>query len=552
MEENAYISGHRMGVVSSTLHSPTTTEHFAVNLDVDQETKRFDIITVPTPEQGGRTYGVITEIVNMTEAPNHLTNSMDTDISVLPGSTQTKLYQVTTATAAVLSHSAGRDMPVPHGADTYLATSAGIHEALGISWRMQYTPEKMIPIGFIRQSNGVITVIHIDREFLLGDEGAHLNASGTSGLATKTSFLTFTLQSVLQHELKYDMKETAAIILNSKKADLLRIHEPRKNFLPEDIANWQGLGLAAQPFRSVRYFLPRGMKGSPHSFQPIPEPHTIYAYTLLGAVNYLDLLFTQVPDESRTLTSTMQRIQEILWNRSDKERNSMDTWQKLVGYLPIAGKSDRGGNQRYWHHIRSDTLTMVTRHFEQVLSGPGKDLFVNAVANNEELVDNILDEFRPGDIYVFDIANLRERERGFVVGSLLRAIANIKTDEIRSKLFPSKVIIYLDELGKYAPRGARNALVDNLIDIAERGRSSGEILFGAEQSRNGVHERILGNVSNSVMGMTGSAELGGSSYQALSSQIKATIPRLVQGEMVFIHPVFRLPVKINFPKPAWE
>lgn len=129
----------RIGVVSSTAHAPTTTEQFAINLDRNQVIKRFDIVTVPI-EDGGRTHGVITEIVNSTEAPSHLMNHMDTDYLTQGEETQSKLYQVTTATADVLSNTVGRDMPVPHGAMVSLATSTGIHEALGIAQRMDAAP----------------------------------------------------------------------------------------------------------------------------------------------------------------------------------------------------------------------------------------------------------------------------------------------------------------------------------------------------------------------------------------------------------------------------
>jgi hypothetical protein len=536
--------GPRIGVVSSTAHTPTTTEQFSINLDRGQVVKRFDIVTVQT-EDAARTHGVITEIVNATEAPTHLANHMDADLLAYEGETQSKIFQVTTATASVLSNTVGRDMPVPHGISVSLATSQGIHEALGIYQRMTEVPAHMIPVGFIRQSNDMRTVVCIDRRFLLGDEAAHLNASGISGLATKTSYLLFMAQSILQHEARLGDAQTGVIILNSKKADLLRLHEPRLDLRPADIADWEGLGLQASPFTNVQYFLPRGFKGMANSFPPFP-PHRLYAYTLEGAAPFLDLLFSNVTNESGTIQSTLSEIRETLANPQDVEYGQLNTWHNLVTFL---GSKQSGT----WRGVQSRSLQMVLRLLRRMLVGTGRGLFVEALAATIECLPyDILTSFRAGDVYVFDIANLRERERGLVVGSLLRAIEHLKSDSEHVKLFPPKVIIYLDELGKYAPKGADNALVDDFIDIAERGRSSGEILFGAEQSRNAVNDRIIGTIGNSVIGMTGSAELGGVGYASLAPQIKTTIPRLVQGEMIFIHPVFRLPVKINFPKPAWE
>lgn len=168
----------------------------------------------------------------------------------------------------------------------------------------------MIPAGFIRQSDGNLTVVHIDRTFVLGDEGAHLNASGIPGLATKTSFLLFMLQSILQTEAQSQQLQTGVIIFNSKRADLLRIHEPRKDLLPQDIADWHGLGLAPDPFKQVQYFLPRSPQGCPNSFPPFP-PHRLYAFTLEGVEPFLDLLFSNVTNESHTIQSTLSEIRQM-------------------------------------------------------------------------------------------------------------------------------------------------------------------------------------------------------------------------------------------------
>ena len=109
------------------------------------------------------------------------------------------------------------------------ASAEGIAEALGIDTMSQ---KNRIAAGLIKMSNGAATVAYLDQEFILGPEGAHINISGISGLATKTSFAMFMLQSILQKaESARDggvplSDKIAIIILNVKQGDLLQIDQP--------------------------------------------------------------------------------------------------------------------------------------------------------------------------------------------------------------------------------------------------------------------------------------------------------------------------------------
>ena len=49
-------------------------------------------------------------------------------------------------------------------------------------------------------------------------------------------------------------------------------------------------------------------------------------------------------------------------------------------------------------------------------------------------------------------------------------------------------------------------ILDQVLDIAERGRSFGIILFSAEQFLSAVHPRVAGNSATRVLGRTDSAE----------------------------------------------
>jgi hypothetical protein len=50
-----------------------------------------------------------------------------------------------------------------------------------------------------------ITVpVHFNSHFLIGPEGAHLNISGISGLASKTSYAMFLLKAIQEQYIKND------------------------------------------------------------------------------------------------------------------------------------------------------------------------------------------------------------------------------------------------------------------------------------------------------------------------------------------------------------
>jgi len=113
----------------------------------------------------------------------------------------------------------------------------------------------------------------------------------------------------------------------------------------------------------------------------------------------------------------------------------------------------------------------------------------------------------------------------------------------------------VDELNKYAPargQGESSPILDQVLDIAERGRSFGIILFSAQQFLSAVHERVTGNSATKVLGRTDSAEINAGNYRFLAQDIRYHLTRLDKGEMILSHPIYRQPVKIRFPRPPFQ
>ena len=88
-----------------------------------------------------------------------------------------------------------------------------------------------------------------------------------------------------------------------------------------------------------------------------------------------------------------------------------------------------------------------------------------------------------------------------------------------------------------------------LLDISERGRYLGLVLFGAEQFRSQVHRRVVGNAATKVFGRMDADELATPGYQVLSPATKIKLATLPVGELMVRHPHFTQPIFVRFPRP---
>ena len=146
--------------------------------------------------------------------------------------------------------------------------------------------------------------------------------------------------------------------------------------------------------------------------------------------------------------------------------------------------------------------------------------------------------------------------QSFVFGDAIRAIYNLKLGQNDNLNYnpPSKIVIFIDELNKYASSDApkNSPILRQILDIAERGRSLGVILFAAEQFKSAIHSRVTGNCSTFAYGRTNSIEIAKSDYRFIPSVYKSMMTRLKQGGYIIQNPVFRSLLNIKFPKPIYK
>jgi hypothetical protein len=151
-------------------------------------------------------------------------------------------------------------------------------------------------------------------------------------------------------------------------------------------------------------------------------------------------------------------------------------------------------------------------------------------------------------VTVVDIHTLHSTAQMFVVGVLLKRMMEEK--EARGTARPL-VFVVLDELNKYAPREGSSPIRDVLLDIAERGRSLGVSLFGAQQTASEVERRVVANAALKVVGRLDAAEAERGEYGFLTRVARLRATLLQPGTMIVAQPEIPTPILLRFPFPAW-
>lgn len=572
MEPEKPVPATPIGKASATEREPNSSEKFSFWLGPDEIVNPFDIVEADQME-GTRTFGLVTNIKQITDAPSHLSNFISNDFGSTEANAQTPRQGANVAESNVLANydpnepkkfPMGIYMPVQSDSPVKFADEAGIHVALGIDkmfeHEREYKEKITIPAGMIRMSNGTKVRVYLDRRYVLGPEGAHVNIAGISGLATKTSYAMFLIQSIMQ---TVGEKDVAVILLNVKQNDLLVIDKPRKNMKPEEHELWEYLGLRPQPFTSVRYLLPWGKEtqttGIPNCFGEPPDQFQTYAYSLRDVIGDggnpgpgLSLM-VRVPDPWDTLGALIGEIQQGIGNNEPKWQG-VNTWGDLLNKKPLM---DQGIPQKFGE-VAASSVGRFVRVLRRVTKNRQSGVFVEQ--RNPRKAVNLGEEIRKiqgGQTTVVDIAKLTDEERALVFGQIIREVygmyAEASLDEKTD--LPKKVVIFVDELNKYAParRGeSESSILEYVLDIAARGRSLGVVLISAEQFMSEVHGQVVGNSSTKVIGRSDSAELSDASYRFISNELKAHLTRLDKGELLLSHPIYRQPVKIEFPRPAYQ
>ena len=508
------------------------------------------IVRVEDPADAQRVvFGVVTDAFAYSDlaTPLHDVVSADGDPE-RAGQAPTQRQEIRLWTAAVLRQFPEEPLqPVPLGR-VLVASDADVASALRMDTYLTGAAPTGIPVG-LYTSGGLEAPVYLDSDFLLGPEAAHLNISGISGLATKTSAVEFLISSIFQH-FPAHRGRVAAVCFNVKGPDLCFLDRPG-DLQDEDRRRYERLGVLHEPIKRVRYYAPFKPDGvNLNTLRTHPD--------LVGDVEPLVWGLREALD-----------FAEVLLNKDDIDAKA----DALIDFLKdrVVGQDfdDGFGNQH-----RVETFADLDALFRAILrgvedSGRGDSWRTHHVAtvrkvrnrlsnNSTRCKGLVTDDGAVGDlpwgafedrcVHVIDVANVDPLGQDLVFA---RVVSKLRERLEHRNLGVDVVVVFVDELNKYASGdGPETHVKRMLLDISERGRYLGLALSGAEQFRSQVHRRVVGNAGTQVFGRMDADELATPGYQVLSPATKIKLATLPVGELMVRHPHFTQPVFVRFPRPA--
>ncbi|NPA32230.1 MAG: ATP-binding protein [Aquificae bacterium] len=531
----------KVGIVLGT--KPSNPLEFWIGVEKGTFVQLDDIIVVRSRVDGTnqeiKFYGVVDEVIKYLEGVELVYDAKLVNSGVVPANlAYMAKVSVTRIEPEVF-------IPPNPGDTAYKAQGEDFEKALYYD-----NMKRRIPAGLTRSGN----VVFLNYDFINGREGAHISISGMSGIATKTSYALFLLYSIFQKA--DDRDKIHGIIFNVKGKDLLWIDKENKRFSEEHRRDFEKLGLEPRPFRNVGFFAPPEEPGS-----PIPasgerkEGVKPYSWSMkdFAQEGLLRFLFAEGDEGTTSLHYVIDRVSEKLMglakespgdellDENGKPINSLSDLLSLLHEI-VEDKESKRDTERYREWFGTAMPATVYAFLRR---------FHHAVSHVKHLVygsETRAIDWRNKQLSVVDISDLHGIAKMFVVGSILKKI--FKEKEESGNPYP-KIFIVLDELNKYAPKDRWSPIKDILLDIAERGRSLGVILIGAQQTASEIEKRIIANAAVKVTGRLDSSEVLSKEYEFLTGNFRQRAIMLKKGTMILYQPDIPNPIMIRFPLSPW-
>jgi hypothetical protein len=410
---------------------------------------------------------------------------------------------------------------------------------------------RRLPAGLSRDDEPLF----IDLDFVDGARGAHVNISGVSGVATKTTYATFLLYSLFNSGvLGPEATNTKALIFNVKGEDLLFLDHENADLDDRSREQYARLGLEPGAFGSLGVFAPprRGDHSVSPDVQSRTEGVTSFFWTLeeFCEQSLLPFLFADAEDDRQQYTMVVHNVAYRLAREATPtgegavavDGRPARTFRELVEIIEDKVLDDVDGELWAGRAIGMGTVNAFVRrlhgsvrHVEALVRGDVPNADKHRVRFDDQVT-------------VVDLHNLNDRAKRFVVGVVLRRAFEAK--ELSGRSRPLQFIV-LDELNKYAPREGASPIKEILLDIAERGRSLGIVLIGAQQTASEVERRVVANSAVRVVGRLDAAEAARGEYGFLPAVQRQRATIIKPGTMLVSQPQLPVPVVTQFPFPAW-
>ncbi|HJQ09514.1 MAG TPA: hypothetical protein VJ840_00655 [Gemmatimonadaceae bacterium] len=542
-----------LGRVVATERKPNTPHEFHFWTAIDSPVGIGTIVRVDgaQPIEGHipHIYGIVVEGFSYTDLQSPMHDVLGHDGSPsAAGFAATERAEIRLYTAAVLRQIPEEPLqPVPMG-EVFLAEEADVQVALRMDGYLREGANTGIPVGVYR-AGGTDAVIYLDADFLLGPEAAHLNITGVSGLATKTSAVEWLLASLFTH-FPEEKGSIAAVAFNVKGPDLCYLDKPGR-VEDADEKLYEKMGVAAKPFSEVEYYAPYTAKGfSLNTFrnnEALLDNVKPLTWGLREVLQFAEVLLNK-DDVDAKADALIDFIKENVLDKefsdpvlSKKHRvqsfADLDAWFRDV----LQGMEKKDGESWRTHHVA--TIRKVRNRLSNISTR-----CAGLVTDTGAVSDLPFGSFSDRAVYVVDVANLEEDAQDLIFA---RIVSKLREHLERRDLGVKHLVVFVDELNKYAPGDGTDTYVRKmLLDIAERGRYLGLVLFSAQQFRSQVHRRVVGNSGTALFGRMDADELSTPGYAVLSPATKTKLATLEKGQLMVRHPHFTQPIFVRFPRPA--
>jgi hypothetical protein len=544
-----------LGRVVATERKPNTPHEFHFWTSLDSPVGIGTIVRVDGahPVEGviPHIYGIVVEGFSYTDLQTPMHDVLSHDgIPSSAGFAATERAEIRLYSAAVLRQIPEEPLqPVPMG-EVFLAEEQDVATALRMDSYLKEGASTGIPVGVYR-AGATDSVIYLDADFLLGPEAAHLNISGMSGLATKTSAVEWLLASLIA-QFPASKGSVAAVCFNVKGPDLCFLDQPGSNLDDRDLHLYEKMGVKPGPFENVTYFAPYTAKGfglntlrSNEALMGNVKPLT---WGLREVLQYAEVLLNKDDIDAKADALIDFITERVVDRRFEQDSiltrdHTVQSFGDLENWFKDLLRGMERANAESWrtHHIA--TIRKVRNRLSNISTR-----CAGLVTDTGDVSDLPFGSFEDRAVYVVDVATLEEDAQDLIFA---RIVSKLREHLERRDLGVKHLVVFVDELNKYAPNDGQDTYVRKmLLDIAERGRYLGLVLFSAQQFRSQVHRRVVGNSGTALYGRMDGDELATPGYSVLSPATRTKLATLEKGQLMVRHPHFTQPIFVRFPRPA--
>jgi len=397
----------------------------------------------------------------------------------------------------------------------------------------------------------------IDLDYLLGENGGHLNVNGIAGLGAKTSFLLHVNSLLLAEADRQaatlgmnakDRLQIVPVVFNVKNYDLFFIdhwgkgwQKRKEQALPE----WKDYLKtdSPTPFRDVKFYAPQ-LKGQTNAAD-VGRKVQPYSWALADVIEHglFRFLFADEDLYDANFGGLAGDLEDRLTDRHTGSLNTNGgntaTFEKLVDWF-----RDNGDK---FPDSAPGTRGKLLRRLKFIVNEGDGVLRKDQPKGNPLVVPKA---GTPGPI-VIDLFAIRRTPslQRFVVAAVLEQM--IRNRSGTASVDGLRYVVTLDELNRFAPKGGTDPITKKVEEVAAEMRSQGVILLGAQQQASLVSPRVIENAGVRAVGRSGSLELTAEVWKFLPPADRTQAGQLQADEKLLVLPSFRAPMLARIPYPPW-